>query len=236
MRNSRLSRRLDRQSKKTLILSVVGSLAVLFVLVTYGIPFLANMSLMLAGSQNTGTEEQKKADFISTPVVDIPYTATNSAKIKVMGHSLEDHKVKLYVNDSVFDTTDVRGDNSFIFDDVELEEGENRIAARAINKDKEESDMSDEIIVVYKHKAPTLSVESPSNGQNYPKEEPRSRVTGKTDPGVKVTVNDFWAIVDPDGTFSYDLQLKGGENTIKIVATDEAGNRKEEERKVTLSQ
>lgn len=217
-------------------MSVVGILVVLYVLFTYGIPFLANMSILLSGSKASEDAPKKQISFISSPTLDIPYSATNSATITIKGTAPKDHQVKLLVNDSVVDTVQVDDDSSFEFEDVELEEGENRIQAQAINKEKEESDLSSEVLVFYGHKQPSLSIESPSNGQNYPKEEPRSRVAGKTDPGTKVTVNGYWAIVDPSGNFSYVLPLSGGENTIKIIAEDQAGNKKEEERKVTLSQ
>ena len=49
-------------------------------------------------------------------------------------------------------------------------------------------------------------------------------------------MNEFWAIVDAGGNFSYTLPLQNGENTIKVVATDEAGNKTEYEVKVTYSE
>jgi len=61
-------------------------------------------------------------------------------------------------------------------------------------------------------------------------------VHGKTDPNVKVTINDFWAIVDDSGNYSYNLSLKSGDNPIKIVATDDAGNNTEKDLKISYSE
>ena len=60
-------------------------------------------------------------------------------------------------------------------------------------------------------------------------------VSGKTREGAKVTVNGFWSVMQPDGSFSYRLGLQDGENQIRIVAEDEATNRTEKSLKVTFS-
>ena len=58
---------------------------------------------------------------------------------------------------------------------------------------------------------------------------------GKTDSGVRITVNGFWAVIDENNNFSYSLPLQDGDNAIKVVAQDQAGNKAEKEIKVTYS-
>ncbi|NMD14873.1 MAG: hypothetical protein GYA78_05950, partial [Caldisericales bacterium] len=50
-------------------------------------------------------------------------------------------------------------------------------------------------------------------------------VTGKTEPGVKLTVNGTSARVDDSGKFTVKITLKEGVNPIVVEAIDAAGNR-----------
>lgn len=235
MYRSRLSHRLEKQTMHTLLYSVVGIIALLFILFQFGVPFLANASLFLSGAQNKTEETKKAAGFIAPPVLDALPNATNSANIKITGTSTQNQTVKLFINKRLVDTTTVKDDHSFVFVNVLLKNGENIIRTKAETKDEEESGFSNQYIVIFKKEAPTLSVDSPTDNQSFGKDDKTTSVKGKTNSGAKVTVNDFWAIVDNDGNFSYTLPLQSGENKIKIVATDEAGNKAEKEVKVTYS-
>ena len=61
-------------------------------------------------------------------------------------------------------------------------------------------------------------------------------VSGATDPGDSVSVNDRLAIVDKDGNFSYSLDLNSGDNKIKVVSSDPAGNQTTKELTVKYQQ
>ncbi|MEZ4812491.1 MAG: hypothetical protein R2883_03245 [Caldisericia bacterium] len=50
-------------------------------------------------------------------------------------------------------------------------------------------------------------------------------MTGKTDPGAKVTVNGVSAKVEKSGRFSAKIALSEGNNAIYVVAVDAGGNR-----------
>ncbi len=236
MANSRLSRREVRQSKKKLIYSLGGIIIVLFLLVKFGIPLLTQFSLLVAGRNQTndGTQNTDKPRFIAPPVLNQPFTATNSAQIKVSGTAQNKQQVKLYVNDNVVDTQDVQSDGTFSFENVTLKNGDNTIQAKAKMNDKE-SDFSNTLTITFQNKAPSLDVSSPSDGQSFSK-DPSLVVKGKTDPDAKVTVNDFQAIVNDDGSFSYNMQLQNGDNQLKVIAMDAAGNKTEKDLKVTYTQ
>lgn len=235
MNRSRLSHRLEKQTMHTLLFSIVGIIALLFILFQFGVPFLANASLFLSGAQNKTEETKKVPGFIAPPVLDALPNATNSASIKVTGTGTEKQTVKLFINGRLVDTTTVKNDHSFLFTNVTLKNGENLIRTKTETKEKELSVFSNQYTVIFKKNLPTLSVDSPTDNQSFGKDDKTASVKGKTDIGVKVTVNDFWAITDNDGNFSYTLQLQSGENKIKIVATDEAGNKAEKEVIVTYS-
>ncbi len=141
----------------------------------------------------------------------------------------------MFVNNKLTDITDTKNDGTFSFDGVSLSEGKNEITAKAVNEKDKESNSSEGIVVIYRAKPPSLEVYGPKGGESYHGGEKNVKVTGKTDAYAKITVNEFWAIVDAGGNFSYTLPLHDGENSIKVTASDEAGNKTENEVKVTYA-
>ncbi|MEK7502097.1 MAG: hypothetical protein AAB609_01065 [Patescibacteria group bacterium] len=233
-KNSRLSRRLESQSRKNLFLSVLGIIVVLVLLVKFGIPLLVNFSLFLSG-QNKSDESSKSTStaYLSPPVLDQSANATNSAEFIITGTAVKDEEIDLYINDSLSDKKETGDNGNFSFK-VTLETGDNKIKAKA-RKDDKESDFSNELEISYKNEPPSLSVDSPTDGQKFEKDQNTAKVSGKTDSGVRITVNGFWAVIGENNNFSYNLPLQNGDNIIKIEALDQAGNKAEKEIKVTYS-
>lgn len=233
---SRLQKRFRQNSKRTIILMGIAILAIAYVFVAYGIPFLANASLMLAGStkEDVILQTKEKTVFIEPPIFDSFPEATNTATITLTGISKKGTTVSLYVNDELVDTIDTNSDENFTFKRVALEEGKNFIKARASENNKK-SDFTETIAIRFLKDAPEITLESPNDNQKYEKDEKTAVVKGQTDPDIKVTVNDAWAIIDGSGTFTYNLSLHDGENSITIVGTDPAGNKTEIKRSVTYS-
>lgn len=233
---SRIQKRLKKNSVKSIIFLGIGAVVLIIVMIQYGIPVLVNASYFLTGHAKDETEIKKKegAVYIEQPILDEDFSATNSAAITINGSSKKDLTIQLYVNKELVDTTPTNSRGKFTFESVSLEEGRNSIKVRATD-DNKDSEYSRELIISYIKKAPEVSIESPTDNQSYSKDEKTAQVKGKTDPEVKVTVNDAWAIIDGAGNFSYNLPLHDGENVIKIVATDPAGNKTEVEKKVTYS-
>lgn len=62
------------------------------------------------------------------------------------------------------------------------------------------------------------------------------KVAGKSDPEVKVTVNDQAVAVDPAGNFSQEIKLENSLNTITVTATSKSGKSTKIERTVYLKQ
>ncbi len=244
MNRSRLSRRLAKKTLRSIIGSIIGIIIIFVVLIKFGIPLLVNFSLLVSGTKDTKEVISKnKTTFIPSPVLDALPNATNSATIKISGTAMPKQIINLYVNGTLEDKTDVKDDKTFVFNDILLTKGENLIQTKAaihkdatIGSEEAESNFSSSVTVVYKKDSPSLTLTAPSDNQSFSKDDKQVLVKGKTDTGVKITVNNFWAIVDGDGNFSYTLPLQNGDNKIKISATDEAGNKKEVEIKVTYSQ
>ena len=90
-------------------------------------------------------------------------------------------------------------------------------------------------MVSYVKGTPKLTLTSPSDGQTFSKDSNKATIAGQTDPTDRVTVNGYWAIVDSKGNFTYALPLQNGDNQLKIIATDDAGNTTEVDKKVIYS-
>lgn len=235
MRRSRLTKNVENRTRKNIYLSIIGIIIVLFLLMKFGIGILVNFSLFLAGSKdNQSLQNTNKIDFLTPPTLNPIQSATNSAKIIITGKSSKDTTVELFVNNDLEDETETDEDGNFAFT-PSLKPGINQIKARAKFEDKK-SDFSTTFNVNYTNSAPLLEVTSPSDGQTYKKDQNTASVQGKTDQGVNITVNGFWAVIDEVNNFSYTLPLQNGDNEIRIVAIDQAGNRSEKTIRVNYSQ
>lgn len=233
MRNrSRLAKKKDSQTKKNLALTILGIILILFAIFKFGIPLLANVSLILDKTKAAQTNNDSKI-YIAPPVLDPLKNATNSAQINISGKAMKDQTVKIYINNVLVDTVSASSNGNFL-SEQNLSLGENIIKAKA-EKNNEESDYSDPITVSFKNSNPALEVSSPSEGQSFYKDAKTVEVSGKTDSGSTVTVNGLWALLDENNNFSYELPLQNGENNIKVIATDQAGNKTEKELKVSYS-
>ncbi len=200
---------------------------------TFGVNALVNFSLFFKhNSPNDVKSAKDDIAYIAPPVLNPMNEATKSAQIIVSGYAGDKQDIKLYVNGKFIDKTTVNKDKQFTFQNVPLEKGNNEIKAKALTDKDKESDYSQILNINYIDKAPSLDINYPQDGQTISKGDSPITVKGKTDPGVKVTINDFWAISNDDGSFSYSLSLHDGDNDIKIIATDDAGNQTTKEIKI----
>lgn len=233
-RNSHLKRQKARKIVRQTILQLFGIILIIGIIVRFGIPALVSLSLFIAGTSTDKTErQQKQTEFVAQPVINTMYTATNSATVTITGLALENQTIKLYLNDELIGKKETDNDGEFVFENVQLSQEESKFTAKAINKSGDESDYSETISIRYKKDPPIITIDTPSENQSFSKDEDTIEVLGKTDTGTTVTVNGFRAIVNTDSTYSYTLRLHAGDNTIKVIAFDEAGNKSETERKVT---
>lgn len=245
---SRLSRRIENKTKKSIFLRLAGIVIILILVIKFGIPALADASFFLFHANDKPEQGQKKKAFISPPELDALPTATNSATITISGTTQGKQQINLYINGELADKTDAEDGKTFLFKNVTLKEGDNFIQTKAIEKDlsttsgqanatqENESDFSNSYTISFTKKTPTVSIDSPTDKQSFGKDDKFALVKGKTDIGNKVTVNDFWAIVNNDGSYSYNLPLHGGDNKITVKATDDANNETKKEITVTFNQ
>ena len=231
---SRLSRRLERKTKQRLFVLFAGTILLIVFIFKFGIPFLIEISTFFIGSKGNQDSKKEQQSPLIPPLFNPLSNATNSATIVISGISKENQTVVLYLNNEVIGETKVEKNNTFEFKQIELKEGQNSIKAKNL-KDNKTSDFSQEMTVVFDKEKPALEIESPQDGQSFPKDSKTITIKGKTEPGSRITVNGFWAIVASSGTFSHTISLQDGENAIKILSIDEAGNASEALYKVTYN-
>lgn len=224
---------MEQKTKKNLALSILGIILIILLAFKFGIPFLVNFSLFLSGSQNKTETSTQDTSFIVPPVLDSFPEATASAEVIISGIASKKQTINLYINSYLVDTIKAGDDGKFSFKQT-LKPGENTIQAKSVVNEKE-SDFSNNIITVFKNTPPSLNISSPSDGQSFSKDQNVANIKGTTDTEVKITINGFWAITDANGNFSYSLPLQNGDNKIKFVATDIAGNKNEKEIKINYS-
>lgn len=224
------------KAKKGFLFYTLGIIVVIVVFGFVGFQLLINYSLLLdkIRGENESTEQEKKDEigYLSPPSFDVSYSATSSSSLSFTGRAEEDTIVELYINDKLIDTTESDGD--FMFRNIKLSGDKNEIKVRS-KKGKEKSSFSDRAIVNYREKEPILEVNTPKNGDSFSGGQSILKVTGKSEPYAKVTINGAWAIMDDEGNFNYNYQMQSGENTLQFVSKDDAGQKTEQEVKFNYS-
>ncbi len=213
------------RSRFYILLSVVF----IFVMIKWGFPLFIKV---IAGK---GVEISQKTDDIippQMPILSAVPEATNSSSIAIEGYTEQGAQVELMVNDTLNKTDKAKDDGSFSFL-ADLGPSSNRVQVRAVDSAGNASLSEVKLVVVDKEQV-VLSITSPKDGTEYIGKTSQSvEITGKTNKtNTQVIANNSFVDVNRDGTFVHRLLLNPGENTIKLVASDKAGNTDEKSIKV----
>lgn len=223
-KRSRLERKVDEQiTKKTVFLGFFTILLFIFIVV-FGLPFLVKFSVFLgeAKSKRDNSAGENTLPPLAPRLV-IPFEATNSSKIKIIGFAEANVTVELLKNETSIGKTQVSSSGDFAFEDIELREGENTFSAVAKTDKGDSSDVSKNVTVLYDTKVPELALINPSE-DSLTVDFSDFDIIGKSEKGVSVLVNNRLAIVDDDGQFKIKLQLNAGKNDVEVTVRDLAGN------------
>lgn len=235
---TRLKRKLDKEGKKQVYILVIGIILIVLLIFKFGITALTGVAKLFIKinelTSSTTSQQTEKNEYIYPPIIDPMLSATNSAYLKVTGRStIKNGKIQLLVNNSSKAETKIDKNGDFIFEEIEIEEGENTIKARIKTEENKLSDFSVEQKIYYAKKAPELEIFFPQEDSLFVRGEDEINIKGKTNPDNQVTINGYWALMSGDGTFSYFLKLNDGDNIIKIETIDKAGNKTTKDIKVT---
>jgi hypothetical protein len=203
-------------------------LSIVFVafMIKWGIPLFTNL---VAG--NGAQRISSQGDIIppQSPVISALPDATNSARVVVEGFTEAGANIELVLNNKTDKLAKADETGSFVLEST-LVSGENTIQLKA--KDEAGNESSSSLIkVIYDNKPIELVVSSPKDGSEY---------FGKTNQVIdikeevdkedcQVLVNNSFVQVNKDGSFVHRFMLSGGDNNIKIVASDAAGNSTEKD-------
>lgn len=229
--SSRLGRYEDRKQRRRILFALLGIVGILALLFVFGLKLLVGFSVLVDRMRGSSPAAQSTHSLILPPVLDPLPIATNSAKLTVTGSGRPGLTAIVYQNEVEKKKISVDRDGVFT---VELigSEGDNIISAKFIDGEGNTSELSTVLSVMVKTKPPILEVSAPADSASFSSDTQSIRIEGKTEPDNTVSVNDRFAIVDSSGSFSYILSRFQGEQTIKITATDPAGNTKTVERRV----
>lgn len=235
-RFSRLAHFEEKRAYRRLLLTLTASLIILLSLIFLGIPALIKFSLLISslkGSSETSTISDTTPPY--PPRLEAPYTATNSAKIAVSGYGEPGTTLEVFLNGASLKKILFGNDGQFSLSDISLTEGENKITATAKDATGNISQPGNTLVIIYKKTPPALDITEPQDGQSFNGENKEAKITGITEAGAIVTINGRLVMVRHDGTFTYSLPLSSGENLIKIIASDIAGNQTIVERRVNYA-
>lgn len=233
-RSRRSVRRLARKSRRNFLITLVIITVLAYSTLTWILPnFISGIGFVknIIKPQRTLKVDSNNL-ALAPPVFNIPYEATGTAQIDIKGFSTPNLKVKLYMDDDPKQTVDVSNDGSFTFKNVALTLGTNNIYGKTLNEKGNESLPSKLQKIIFDNEKPFLSINEPEDNKKIQGGDKKVRISGKTDPGANVFINDTQIILDKDGNFSADLPLNEGGSTISIKAVDSAGNTTEVQRRV----
>ena len=202
-----------------------------------GIPALVKLAGwwgdVSGGAASSATEDTLPP---APPRLAIPWTATNSATLDLVGYAEPGSQVEVFTNDKSAKIVTADASGQFLANSLPLEDGQNRISAKAKDQANNQSGSSSTESVTYDHQPPKLTIEKPQEGSQYfGSSQKKIEVIGETEPGAEVLVNNRSMVVDQKGKFSTIIQLNDGEQTISAIARDAAGNETKQEIKVTYS-
>jgi len=224
----------EKNARRKIAIGLIGTLALLVFLALFGFRLLIAFSLFVDRIRGgSPTQQTQTGTLLLPPILDTLPDATGSATISVHGTGQADMTVILSVNGDEYRRLTVDKDGTFTIEDIPVSEGKVTISARLTDGKKEVSDISNTITTVIDRTPPDLTIDKPEDGATVNDGTHRVSVEGTTDTDARVTINGRIVVVSSTGSFRYSMPINDGENTLKIVATDDAGNSLEVEKKVT---
>lgn len=219
---SRISRSKNQLAVKRAILlsgiTVVGILFFIFIL----LPLTVRLFQIIPRSGTTPGLQQSLPP--QRPVINPLPEFTSSDSMEVSGFTQPDTTVSLVVNGSFVDDILIQDSSEFLFSNVRLLSGQNRVYVVAENSSNLTA-QSSEYIVVFDNEPPLLEISSPADNEVVRSRRDQSvSFSGTTEPNVRLSVNERLIFVEGNGSFTGTFQLNEGENTLIFLAIDEAGN------------
>jgi hypothetical protein len=196
----------------------------------------SKLSVFLLSFQKGVPTQEEETSILLPPLFDQADEATNSSRITLTGYANNAEKIDLFNNNLKKATIDVSPDGTFIFESVLLYNGVNTFYAVSYDSKGQESQKSESFKVKFSSDNPKLEVFTPEDMQEIHGQTNMFTITGFTDLENELKINGRPVLVASDGSFSYQIKLRDGNNTITVVAINPMGSRSELVRTVSYSQ
>ena len=231
----RSARKLAKKSKQNFIITLFLIALLTYATVKWLLPSLVNGVGFVKNKVSDPPkiiENPVENSLLAPPVLNIPYEATNTARISIKGYGSPNSKVAIFLDDEEKDTIEVSEDGGFEFKNIELSLGTNNIYGKSIDEKNKESLPSKNFQIIYDNEKPRLELSEPEDGKQIQGGDKRIKISGSTKVGARVFINEGQIIVDKDGKFSSEQSLNDGDNIFNIKAIDIASNTTEISRRV----
>ncbi|HKZ34642.1 MAG TPA: Ig-like domain-containing protein [Patescibacteria group bacterium] len=233
IKKTRLTKKEEQRAYRRLILLILLLLGVLILFIFWGIPLLLNLSSLLIAVNESNQQVVKKDELAPfSPFLEQLPEATSSAKITLKGYSEPGATIEIQLNSISYSSIVSDAEGKFQ-SSIVLQAGENTITSTASDQAGNTSQESTPLIISYDNQPPVLEIAEPTDGMRVGSRSKEVIVSGKTDVGSSLTVNDRLVVLGNNGEFRYAYPLTSGENVLHIVSTDKAGNKTEKTLKVT---
>ena len=158
-----------------------------------------------------------------------PPEATFSASLNLAGYAEANSKVVFVLNGEEVADVLVSEEGDFEYD-LDLKDGENEILLYGVDDAENESLKTRSYFLTQDTEAPFIEIEKPEDGASIELKKNRTtEISGSTEPGSKLYLNDRLILVGSEGDFSTTYYLDEGDNELKFRAVDKAGNETEKE-------
>jgi bacillopeptidase F len=160
---------------------------------------------------------------IPAPVIETPLdnTFTNKATVQVKGTAFSSNTVKIQNNSKEVASGISQKDGTFHLS-VKLKNGLNRLTATGWTKDGS-TDASSPVNIILDQKNPKITAVKVKGKKQFGQEVTIQGIV-KDEYLEEVLINGEAVEVDSKGSFTHQVELKKGNNTIVVQATDKAGN------------
>lgn len=213
----------DREIYRRIALILTAFFVILLILWFTGTNFINALGILSRGGTQNNQKVSRDSDLpLLAPELEKLPESINLETINISGSTTSEVTVKLFINTKEISKTKADTTGNFVFEKVKLIEGLNLIKVVSENSKGEKKETST-TITLDKTK-PNLFINSPSDGTIYPANTKTVNVSGTTEPNAVVHVNSFQAVVDQKGSFSLNLPVTPGVNSLDFSSVDAAGN------------
>jgi len=218
---------------KRIVITNLLSLAVIGVSYIWVIYLLSNANSFWSIFKGKDLYVQKDTVPPLKPYLNPIPEATKQDSLDITGQSEAGVKVVLKIDGKKAQETVADSNGKFSFASIPVGVSSQVMLVEALDESGNTSLPSQTYTILKDTENPVLEILTPSKDNETFKSTGRTyKVSGKSEPGNTIHINEQLAVVSTSGEFFASIRLEDGSNQIKIKAVDKAGNEMEETRNV----